>query len=95
MIIGKVTGNPVHHNDCTYCEFRELKDFGRKSRKNFKERCLLHNRLVVPLGTGKRLCDDYTQRNCDCPSCNEKRERFDIETFMEYVEKFGVPPMSR
>ena len=90
MIIGKISGKPVHHNDCTYCELRLCKDIGRKSRKKYIERCILHNRAITPVDAGTRLCSDYTQRNCECPECKEKRERFDIETMWEHVSKFGT-----
>lgn len=83
MIISTHTGKIIHHDDCTYCVLRHKKAIGTKTRKREQERCLLKADLVP----GDRLCDAYTQVNCECDECKERFQRFDVETLLDKKDK--------
>ena len=84
MIISPYTGKIIHHNNCTHCIFRDDKNIGTKSKKIIRERCILHRTTLDPPNSGlARFCEDYTQVNCDCEACMEKRDRFDAETLLD------------
>lgn len=78
MIIGKVSGKVLHHNDCTYCQFRHRIPFMEGKKKRSMEVCKKHERRCVPVGDPERYCEDYRQINCDCDNCqNAFDERLD------------------
>lgn len=87
-MISPHTGKVIHHNDCTYCVMRHQKNVGTKSRKKERESCLFTSQVVPPPNTDKpRLCERYTQTNCDCKVCQDNYKRFDVETLLDKKDK--------
>ena len=87
-MISPHTGRVIHHNNCTYCLLKVDKNIGTKKKKVVQERCILHNKkLLPPFSDGKRTCEDYIQVGCMCEACEEKRERFDVETLLAKKDK--------
>ncbi len=61
----------IHHNDCTWCQHRIV--YKRVKSSGEIERCGLTNALIKgPYERGRRLCDNYQQKECECEQCNTK-----------------------
>jgi len=103
MIYGKISGLPLHHNDCTYCEFRQRQFAKTKGRKKPRETelCALDGEAIAPppltmvekqtlLKTkSERVCQEYTQENCTCQKCEEARKRHGRRILREVQENTG------
>jgi hypothetical protein len=75
-------GKVVHHNDCTYCQFRADTPVGKKGKRIFiEERCRLTNwRIPAPFSTdGIRYCPEYKQVGCECEACKPKPETLETK----------------
>jgi hypothetical protein len=62
---------PIHHNNCTYCQFRYKIFTTAKGRKKpvETERCRLTNKTLSPPMTDGRYCTLYRQIDCPCQLC--------------------------
>jgi hypothetical protein len=65
-------GQVVHHDNCTYCLYRECVPMPGKGKREV-ERCRITN-LPLPEVAAlseihRRYCQDYKQVNCLCLQC--------------------------
>jgi len=75
-MISKYTGKPIHHKDCTYCDFRVVfKHELKKKKVRELEKCGVSGAIIPPPG-GDRYCSEYTQRTCDCEQCEILRDKY-------------------
>ena len=68
--ISKVTGEVFHHNDCTYCIYRQdipVKE-GKKNRTY--ELCRKFGKRCAPVNDPERFCWEYRESECGCDQCN-------------------------
>ncbi len=66
----KITGEVLHHKDCTYCVYR-LNIPTKEGRKNRTfELCQLHKLRCAPVNSIERYCPDYKQVGCECEACS-------------------------
>jgi hypothetical protein len=76
-----IRGHVIHHNNCTYCVFREVSRFkvGRKKREI--ERCERTGKNLVrpnaPPDEGQRYCEHYVQKGCECDACKNPGKSID------------------
>jgi hypothetical protein len=67
-----VRGRFIHHNNCTYCQYRQQIPAGTKSKRRELERCALTDQHIPrpfdPDG-GQRYCEHYRQKGCACDRC--------------------------
>lgn len=79
----------IHHNNCTYCQYREQIPVGTKSKHRELERCALTNQQIPrpfdPDG-GRRYCERYRQRGCECDRCQPKEVTDDTGTHTNQME---------
>lgn len=89
MIVGKITGKPVHHDNCTYCQWRLVIKSKKGRRKSEIEKCMLSG-VIIPPPMGDRYCSEYTQEQCDCEQCEELRKKYDRSTLHKVPENTEV-----
>jgi hypothetical protein len=65
----RINGKIIHHNDCTWCNHRVVYKSNKSSGE--LEKCkLTWNDIKNPQDRGRRYCEHYQQKNCDCEKCN-------------------------
>lgn len=82
MLISPHTGKVIHHNDCTYCEYRFQATFKKKGKKYEIERCRLHMQPVPE----SRCCSSYVQHGCACPECTTGTEMLQMLENIDNLE---------